>query len=296
MSKSVSSENIEIITADQKRDPTKQCVAVIAGYEYRWFSGVGIPYLKFIDSVSEGGFPLLGHHVFHIGEHHRCSRCMKIIHSEYQLCKKCQNSDLNKRLKCILDGPGVPFNAECEQSTPPCGIPNWANAVCYSSWIVYIASVFGIPKVGISRMIRNGCEMGFTQRLITQGAQNWIALEPVDGLEEALKMEDRISRELGFTKYVTFRQKWRKFWNLENVDIDKIVEDWAKHNDVSIHIRGSFSYSKVEIPDCDLVEPAAGLYGEPIVSVGPVAIFQNGRETYGFNLGRTEGLEIIGGL
>ncbi|MHA1808035.1 MAG: DUF2797 domain-containing protein [Methanosarcinales archaeon] len=248
--------------------------AVVAGYEYRWFFGMAIPYMTFVDLVGPGAFPLLGHIMIEFDETHRCSSCMREIPEHERLCAECAALPLNKRLSCILDGPGVPFGEECTLESPACGEDSWAQHVCYAQWIVYIAEVFGVLKVGISRKDHGGCSVGFTQRLLTQGAGRWLALSPVQSLNEALELEDRISRELRLSQRVTSRERWGFLITGEappKLPMQEIHE-WLVQNDMSIYMAGNFTPYYIQPAEMELIHAGDkdDLYGRVVLNRGPM--------------------------
>ncbi len=253
---------------------------VVSGYEYRWFFGVAIPYVKFVDPVGDGAFPLIGHHNILLESRNRCISCM--AESRERLCEECQQDPLRLRLRCILDGPGVPFDKECSPESPACGITSWARSVCYSEWMMYFASVFGVLKVGISRKARAGCDLGFTQRLLTQGAGPWVAVGPVNGLASALELEQLASDEVMISQRVT-RDDRRLFAEALNPD------DWAlplplddirrfvERHDLRVFMRGDFLQEYLlprSLPDrLALPRSPLELSGRVVFAMGPMIGF-----------------------
>lgn len=275
--------------------------AVIRGYEYRWFAGMAVPYLTFLDDVGEGAFPLLGYHMFDCDSRSYCSECLVETRPMTHLCKGCESSDTMKRLRCILDGPGVPFDTECSQDSPPCELEQWAARVCYTEWMIYVASVFGVLKVGISRKARGGCELGFTQRLLNQGAGEWISMGPAASLKEALYIEEALSRDLSLAKRVTSSQKWECLenggWRTEIPRAD--IELWASETHLSIYMESDFK--DCFVPPSEGLEyersvPQKGMNGHLVAFVGPIVMFSFEGETSACDLNQVAGLAILGEL
>lgn len=286
-------DHLDISSSDQIR--------VISGFEYRWFCGAAIPYVLYRDEYSDGAFPLMGHHVFKMSNRRLCPECFNIVEESENLCGVCQESDLHKRLRCILEGPGVPFDQDCTAERPACGLMDWSASVCHSKWIVYVASVFGVPKVGISRMNKDGCSMGFTKRLLSQGAESWIVLGPVKDLEYALVMESRVAEELMFSKSVTTEEKWQRF---ESGELDYNLPRWkiaevARKLDLDVFLDGSFSqyYERSnksgEMRFVDILE---GFQGQLVSNYGPLMGFLNNDIIRVCSIDKAVGSVILGGL
>ena len=255
--------------------------AVVAGFEYRWYNGVAIPTIKFRDDIGEGGFPILGLHYLSLSHERFCPWCFSESNLSTSLCERCEGSDLARRLSCIHEGPGQPYGDECTPSNPSCGLDSWAKAVCYSKWMLYVASVCGTVKVGISRMCKDGCDMGFTKRLISQGAASWISIGPIKDLRSALAAESKLSDDLSITTYVTTDQKVE--WILSgcpSVDIPLgEVRSWIHKENSKAFLQGSFMDSfSFGIGDDSQIryerEPLS-LVGEPVISVGPLVGFKS---------------------
>ncbi|MHA1495635.1 MAG: DUF2797 domain-containing protein [Candidatus Thorarchaeota archaeon] len=274
---------------------------VISGFEYRWFCGAAIPFIQYGNPYCEGAFPLMGYHSFNLAQEHRCTSCFTIVDESESQCDSCKQSDLFRRLRCILDGPGVPFESVCTQENPACQIPAWASSVCYSDWIVYLASVFGIPKVGISRMTKDGCSMGFTKRLISQGAESWIVLGPVKGLESALNYEAKLADEFSYSMSVTTKEKWFQLSSGElNYDIPrKEVRNVSKKYGLRIVLEGDFSeyYSQCEeFTNIEFRENMKELEGHLVSNYGPLIGFENNDSILFYSIEKARGTVFWGGL
>ena len=295
------SEQESVDAADYLYTDSYDLISVISGFEYRWFCGAAIPYVLYKDENSDGAFPLMGYHAFKMSRSRLCPECFKILEDGEYLCNTCQESDLHKRLRCILDGPGVPFKLDCTIKHPACGLSKWSESVCYSDWILYVASVFGIPKVGISRKSKDGCSMGFTKRLLAQGAESWIVLGPINGLERALVMESKIADELMYTKSVTTKEKWYHFVSGElNCSLPRrnIIEV-AREQELSIFLEGSFSEYYNRGMECDemrLVDASEGLQGQLVSSYGPFMGFLKENTIRVCSIEKAVGSVILGGL
>lgn len=272
---------------------------VIAGWEWRWFFGMAVPYMKFVDVVGPGAFPIMGHLLLDLDDTYRCSSCMADVRAGERFCSDCANLPINLRLSCILEGAGVPFGGECDKDAPVCGEISWARAVCYSQWMIYIAEVFGVLKVGISRKGHGGCSVGFTQRLLSQGAGQWIALGPVQGLQRAREMEDRISVELGLSQRVTARDRLGYLIAGDappKLPLDAIRE-WLIQNDLPMYMAGDFSeyHTLTAWDDYEHAEDTRSMAGRVVLSRGPMIGLDDGTVTV-FDLSRLVGRAIVGDL
>ncbi len=221
---------------------SQMVTAVIAGFEYRWINGIAMPMVLFTDDVGEGAFPLIGNHYLTFSRQWYCSWCGTEVIGSGGMCGRCEASDLGRRLRCIHEGPGMPFEKDCTLDDPPCEVSGWARSVCYAPWMVYIASVCGVPKVGISRMSKDGCELGFTKRLLSQGAGQWVALGPVASLGVALETESYLSEELSITTFVTNAQKVEWIINGSLVTpLPSSIRLWVKKEELPVFMKGDFS-------------------------------------------------------
>lgn len=276
--------------------------SVISGYEYRWFFGIATPFIRFVDPVGEGAFPLIGHHWIYFDVVRRCPACGVVSTQDGDLCENCRELPLHRQLACILDGPDRPFGDYCQRDRPACGNKNWARSVCYSPWIIYIANVFGLTKVGISRKNRAGCMMGFTQRLLSQGACEWIAIGPVNGLKEALRVEDNISTDLGLTKRVTQYDRWHDLdMGHQRIVLPREeIASWLAENHLGIFIEGDFTQEycwPLEGSDVRRGDSAYGMNGSLVYNIGPIIGMQADEDTIEYyDISQLTGKTIVGDL
>ncbi|MHA1813164.1 MAG: DUF2797 domain-containing protein [Candidatus Thorarchaeota archaeon] len=282
-------------------DETPAIACVVTGHEYRWFFGTALPYLTFVDTIGHGAIQLLGDHIIRLENRLRCTECMQEVKESSTLCPSCRERPVHKRLRCVLDGPGVPFGEPCTLETPPCEEHSWAKHFCYKPWIVYIAVVFGAIKVGISRQARGGSLVGFTQRLLSQGACQWIAIGPMASLPEALRVEDQISNELGLTQRVTSQERWRNLSSgICQVELPRTeIAEWLKQNEMDVFMHGDFTNEYLwpsGDAEIDLGSAERNIEGRIVMNVGPMVGFARDDVVIVFDLTRLVGHAIVGDM
>ncbi|MBD3158303.1 MAG: DUF2797 domain-containing protein [Candidatus Lokiarchaeota archaeon] len=278
-----------------------QTLSTMKGYDYRWFYGHPIPFVRYQDRVGEGAFPLFGYQNLRFLSTKYCTNCQAILTGPDDMCGDCRESPLFRRLRCILDGPGVPFGKQCTGDNPACDLQPWADAICYTDWMLYVVSVFGLVKVGISRREKGNCSVGFTQRIISQGAGEWIAFGPLRDMETAQRTEDELSNDLSLTQRVTSAEKWN-YINYGKEDVPLPREEvlrWTENQGIPLYMEGSFAEYFTSMPDNPYPVFGTvkdGVQGSLCWSRGSIAVFEHNGNRTAYDLAELAGLSTVGGL
>lgn len=278
-----------------------QTLATMKGYDYRWFYGHPTPFVRYQDMVGEGAFPLFGFHNLQFLSSTYCTNCQTLLANSKDMCADCKGLPLFRRLRCILDGPGIPFGATCTRDSPACDLQPWADAICYSEWILYVVSVFGLVKVGISRREKGNCKIGFTQRILSQGAGEWMAFGPLPDMETAQRVEEHLSNDLSLTQRVTSADKWNYIsYGKEDVPLprEKVLR-WTRSQKIPVYMQGNFADYFTCMPDNPYpvfgsVED--GVQGNISWSRGSIAVFEHEGNRTAYDLSELSGLSTVGGL
>jgi hypothetical protein len=167
--------------------------------------------------------------------------------------------------------------------------------------MLYVVSVFGLVKVGISRREKGNCKVGFTQRILSQGAGDWIAFGPLRDMETAQRMEEELSDDLSLTQRVTSADKWN-YINYGKEDVPLPREEalrWTENQGIPLYMEGSFAEYFTSMPDNPYpvfgsVED--GIQGNLCWSRGSIAVFEHNGNRTAYDLAELAGLSTVGGL
>ncbi|MEA2070208.1 MAG: DUF2797 domain-containing protein [Asgard group archaeon] len=172
-----------------------------------------------------------------------CTNCgEKLPQNSYEnVCGKCQEQLFYKYLRCIFDGPGTPFNKECTRESPACGSPRFASK-CWSKHYLYIGIFGSIRKVGTSSLSR---KEGKYYRLIEQGLDDAVVVQPFPSLKAVLAAEDHVSEELSIATKITTIEKLNQITEYTE---DEEVLNWHAY---AYKLRKIYPEKQISLIDID---------------------------------------------